>query len=264
MELKNIIVCLKVVPKPEEVKFDPETKRLDRSQARNEINPADKNALELALQLKDKHGGRVIVVSMGPPFWDKYLKLAVAMGADDAVLISDKALIGSDTLPTTLTLARAIQKIGDYSLVLCGEESSDGSTGQVPPGIAEWLGVPHVTYVSDIEVAGEGLARVKRTIKGGHEILEVRMPFVAAVELGCNTPRFPDFRRKRWADREFQPKVWSIADLGLSPEEVGFKGSATEVIELQEAKPPERMKKKISGSPDEVAEELARVLLDLL
>jgi len=180
------------------------------------------------------------------------------------VLISDKALVGSDTLPTTLTLARAIQKIGDYSLVLCGEESSDGSTGQVPPGIAEWLGVPHVTYVSDIEVAGESLARVKRTIKGGYEILEVRMPFVAAVELGCNTPRFPDFRRKRWADREFQPKIWSIADLGLSPEEVGFKGSATEVVELQEAKPPERMKKKIAGSPDEVAEELARVLRDLL
>jgi len=264
LKLRNIIVTMKVTPKPEEVRFDPVTKTVDRSKATNEINPADKNALEMALQLRDRYGGRVIVVSMGPPFWEPFLKLAVAMGADDAVLVSDKALAGSDTLPTSLTLARAIEKIGDYDIILAGEESSDGGTGQVPPGIAEWLGIPHVTYVSHIELVEPGLARVRRTIKGGYEILEVKLPFLASVELGCNTPRFPDFRRKRWAEREFKLKIWSIADLGLSPEEVGFKGSATVVDQLLELRPPERLKRVIRGSPEEVAEELARMLRELL
>ncbi len=263
-ELGNIIVCLKVVPKPEEVRLDPETKTVDRSRATNEINPPDKNALEEALRIKDKYGGRVVVVSMGPPFWEPYLKLAVAMGADDAVLVSDRALAGSDTLPTTLALAKAIQKIGNYSMILCGEESSDGSTGQVPPGIAEWLGIPHVTFVSKIVEVKDNKAVIQRTIKGGHEVLEVEIPFVAAIELGANTPRFPDFRRKRWAEREFKPKVWNIADLGLKPEEVGFSGSATSVVDLQEVKPPERMKKILTGSPEEVAEELAKAILEEL
>lgn len=261
--MRNIIVTMKVTPKPEEIVFDPVTKTIDRSKATNEINPADKNALEAALQIKDKYGGKVIVVSMGPPFWEPFLKLAIAMGADDAVLISDRALAGSDTLPTSLTLARAISKIGDFDIILTGEESSDGGTGQVPPGIAAWLGIPHVTYVSQIEIVEKGRARVRRTIKGGYEILEVETPFLASIELGCNTPRFPDFRRKRWAEREFKLKVWTLADLGLNPEEVGFKGSATTVESLLERKPPERLKRKIIGSPEDIAEELARILRSL-
>jgi len=262
--LRNIVVAMKVTPKPEEVRFDPVTKTVDRSRATNEINPADKNALEMALQLRDRYSGRVVVVSMGPPFWEPFLRLAIAMGADDAVLVSDRALAGSDTLPTGLTLARAVEKIGGYDIILAGEESSDGSTGQVPPGIAEWLGIPHVTYVSRIELVEPGIARVRRTIKGGYEVLDVKMPFLASVELGCNTPRFPDFRRKRWAEREFKLKVWSIADLGLTPEEVGFKGSATTVESLLELKPPERLKRIIRGKPEEVAEELAKILRELL
>ncbi len=259
--LRNIIVALKVVPKPEEVTFNPETKTVDRSKARNEINPADKNALELALRLKEKYGGKVIVVSMGPPIWDKYLRLAVAMGADDAILISDRALAGSDTFPTTRTLATAIKKIGNYDIILCGEESSDGGTGQVPPGIGEWLDIPHITFISDIiEISEDGWAEVKRTIKGGHEILKVKLPFIAAVELGCNTPRFPDFRRKRWADREFQLTIWNIGDLGLNPEEVGLKGSKTIVVDLEEVRPPERKREVLTGAPDELAKKLYELL----
>lgn len=263
LRLGNIIVAVKVTPKPEEVRFNPVTKAVDRGKAASEINPSDKNALEMALQLRDRYGGRVIVVSMGPLFWEPFLKLAVAMGADDAVLVSDGALVGSDTLPTSLTLARAIQKIGGYDIILTGGESSDGGTGQVPPGIAEWLRIPHVTYASSIELVGLGIARVKRTIKGGYETLEVKTPFLASVELGCNTPRFPDFRRKRWAEREFKLKTWSIADLGLTPEEVGFKGSATTVNEFLELKPSGRLKRIITGSPEEIAEELARILRGL-
>lgn len=130
--------------------------------------------------------------------------------------------------------------------------------------MAEWLGVPHVTFVSKILEIRDGKALVQRTIKGGHEVLEVPLPFVAAIELGANTPRFPDFRRKRWAEREFKPKVWSIAGLGLAPEEVGFKGSATEVVGLEEIKPPERLKKVITGPPEKIAEELAKAILEEL
>jgi electron transfer flavoprotein beta subunit len=262
--LRNIIVTMKIVPKPEEIAFNPETKTVDRSKATNEINPPDKNALELALQIKDRYGGRVIVVSMGPPTWEPLMKLAVAMGADDAILISDRALIGSDTLPTTLTLSKAISKIGDYDIVLCGEESSDGGTGQVPPGIGEWLGIPHITFVSDItEITPDRKALVKRTIKGGYEVIEMPIPFVAAVELGCNTPRFPDFRRKRWADREFKLTVWSIGDLDLSPEEVGLRGSTTIVVDLEESRPPTRLRKKIIGSSEELADKLVDLIKQL-
>jgi len=266
MGLRNIIVTMKVVPKIEELEFDPETKTIKRGAAGNEINPADKNALELAIfRIKDRYGGRVIVVSMGPPFWEPYLKLAIAMGADDAILVSDRALAGSDTLPTTLTLSKAIEKIGDYDIILCGEESSDGGTGQVPSGIAEWLGIPHVTFISDVmDVSDDKKAKVKRTIKGGHEVVEVTLPFLAAVELGCNTPRFPDFRRKRWAEREFQLTVWSAADLGLSPDEVGLKGSATTVVDLEEVKPPTRLKKKYTGSAEELADKLAALLKSIM
>lgn len=263
--LRNIIVTLKVVPKPEEVYFNPDTKTVDRSRARNEINPADKNALELAISIKEKYGGTVIVVSMGPPIWEKYLRLAVAMGADDAILISDRALAGSDTYPTTLVLARAISKIGEYDIILCGEESSDGGTGQVPPGIGGWLGIPHITFVNDIiDINEYRIAKLKRTIKGGYEIIEVGLPFVAAVELGCNTPRFPDFRRKRWADKEFQLKTWNINDLGLRPDEVGLKGSKTEVIELVELRPPRRLRKIITGEPDEIAKQLYELIKNLM
>lgn len=240
--LKNIIVCVKIVPRPEDIRYDPTTKTVDRSKALNIINPADKNALELALQLKEAYGGNVIALSMGPLFWIDYLKLVAAMGVDKVILISDKALAGSDTLPTSLTLAKAIEKIGNYDLVLCGEYSSDGATSQVPPGIAEWLELPHVTYVSKIEITQERKAIVTRVLPKYVEILEVPLPFLASVELGCNIPRFPDFSIKKKLDKEFEVTIWTLKDLGLKQEEVGFQGSTTSVISFEELKPPERMK----------------------
>ncbi len=214
--LKNIIVTMKVTPKPEEIRFDPVTKTVDRSKATNEINPADKNALELALQLKEKYGGKVIILSMGPPFWDQFIKMGIAMGADDAVLISDRALGGSDAFVTSKVLAAAIKKIGDYSLIITGEESEDGSTGQVPPGIAEWLGgIPAVTYVSQVIDVTEDSIIIKRTIKGGYEIVKVRMPAVISVELGVNTPRFPDFERLQWPRANLRLRYGVSRTLGL-------------------------------------------------
>jgi electron transfer flavoprotein beta subunit len=255
------IVTMKIVPKPEEIVFDPVTKTIDRSKATNEINPADKNALEEALKLKDRYGGKVIILSMGPPFFEPFLKIGVSMGADDAILVSDRALAGSDAYVTSRVLARAIEKIGSPTLIFCGEESSDGSTGQVPPGIASWLNIHQATYVS--KVLELDLSRrivvVRRTIKGGYEDLEIPIPAVLAIELGANTPRLPDFRRKRWVEKEFKVKIWTLNDLGLKPEEVGLVGSPSRVRELREIKPPERLRKIIENL-DEAVDEIIKIL----
>jgi electron transfer flavoprotein beta subunit len=246
------IVCMKVVPKTEDVRFDSQSKTLDRTGAENEINQPDKNALEMALELKERHGGDVVLLAMGPPFFEPYLRLGIAMGADNAVLLSDRAFAGADTYPTSYAIASAIKKIGNFDLVLCGEESSDASTGQVPPGIAEWLDIPQATYVSQLRIEGN-VVRAKRTVKGGYEVLEAPLPLLASVELGCNSPRFPDFRRKRWAEREFKITVWTAADLGVDPEGIGSKGSHTIVADLVELPRPARRKQRVAGSlEDEV------------
>lgn len=246
------IVCIKVVPRTEQIRFNPETKTLDRNGTDNEINPADKNALEMALLLKQKHGGDVVLLSMGPPLFTPYLLLGIAMGADDAILLSDGDFAGADTYSTSYALSTAIRKIGDFGLILCGEESSDGSTGQVPPGIAEWLGIHQTTYISKLEIFGDKI-RAKRTIKGGYEIVEAPLPLLASVELGCNSPRFPDFRRKRWAEKEFKVTVWNAASLGVDPYKIGAKGSHTIVDELVELPKPARHMKQIAGSSEEEA-----------
>ena len=254
---------MKVVPKTEGVRFDSETKTLDRSHAENEINQPDKNALEFALKLKEKNGGDVILLSMGPPFFESYLRLGIASGADNAFLLSDRAFAGADTYPTSYTLAVAIKKMGSFDLILCGEESSDASTGQVPPGIAEWLDVPQVTYVTQLDVLGK-VARAKRSIKGGYEVVETPLPFLASIELGSNSPRFPDFKRKRWAEKEFKLTVWTAADLGVDGGKIGAKGSHTIVERLEELPKPSRKGEQITGSPEQEAQQILKKMKEAL
>ena len=255
----NIVVCLKVTPKIDQVKFDEEKKTIVREGGENEINESDKNALEAALKLKGTTGGKVTVLSMGPPSFEPYLKLAVAMGADDAVLLSDRAFGGADTFATSRVLAAGVEKLRPYDLVLCGEASSDGSTEQVPPSIAGWLGIPHVSYVSEMEVLGDKV-RARREITDGHEVVEVKPPVLVSVQLGCNSPRFPDFRRKRWAEKEFKLRVVSNQDLGFASGEVGLEGSRTEVTGLSRMRSPERKKEFIQGTEEEVASRLAQIV----
>src|SRR3989337_4081442 len=224
------IVCMKVVPKTEDVRFDQQTRTLDRSGAENEINQRDKSALEMALQLKERHGGIVVLLAMGPPFFEPYLRLGIAMGADNAILLSDRAFAGADTYPTSYTIATAIRKIGNFDLVRCGEESSEASHGQVPPGIAEWLDIPQVTYMSQLNIEGS-MARAQRTVKGGYEIVEAPLPLLASVELGCNSPRFPEFRGKRGGGKKFKIPVWTAAAMGVNPDKIGSKGSHPPVAE---------------------------------
>ena len=193
----KIVVCVKIVPKPEEVQVDTETRRLDRAGARSEINPPDMNALEMALALKDRYGAQVDILSMGPPFFEPLLQVALAMGADHITLLSDRAFGGADTLATTYTLAQGIQKLGGADLVFCGEESSDGATGQVPAGLAEWLNIAQITGVHNVDLALERRAvRGRREIPGGYELLEVPLPAVISAQTSSNEPRFMDYRIK--------------------------------------------------------------------
>jgi electron transfer flavoprotein beta subunit len=255
----NIVVCMKVTPKIEQIKFDEVKKTIVREGVENEINDADKNALEAALKLKESAGGKVTVLSMGPPSFESFLKLAVAMGADDAVLLSDRAFGGADTFATSRVLAAGIERLKPFDLVMCGEASSDGSTEQVPPSIAGWLGIPHVSYVSEIGMSGEKL-RARREITDGHEVVEVALPVLASVQLGCNSPRFPDFRRKRWADKEFKLRVLTNQDLAFAPTDVGLEGSRTEVTGLSRMRSPERKREFIQGTEDEIARRLVEIV----
>jgi electron transfer flavoprotein beta subunit len=260
MEL-NQIVCLKVTPKLDQLKFDEAKKTMIREGVENEINEADKNALEMALNLKESFGGTVTVLSMGPPSFDAYLKLAVAMGADNAILVSDRAFGGADTYATSLVLSAAIKKIADYQIVLCSEASSDGSTEQVPPSLAEWLGIPLISYVNNVELKnGNGFLRARRNIRGGYEIVEAPLPALLSIELGCNSPRFPDFRRKRWAEKEFKTTVWNINDLKVDPSQVGLEGSMTSVNELRSMRSPQRKREFISGDTKQIVSKLAEII----
>jgi len=259
----NQVVCMKVTPKIEQLRFDEEKKTMIRDGVENEINEADKNALEMALTLKDRFGGKLTALSMGPPSFDPYLRLAVAMGADDAILASDRAFAGADSYATSIVLAAAIRKIADYQLVLCSEASSDGSTEQVPPSIAEWLGLPIISYVNSVQMNGTDgatILKASRSIRGGSEEVEAAPPLLLSVELGCNTPRFPDFRRKRWAEREFKTTVWNIGDLNLAPAQVGLEGSLTSVNELRSMRSPQRKREVITGDTKQVAHRLAEIL----
>ena len=153
----NIIVCLKQVPDTNEVKINQETGTLIRDGVPSIINPDDKNGLEEALKLKDLHGGKVTVVSMGPPQAKEALREAVAMGADEVYLISDRAFGGSDTWATATIISAAIEKIGNYDLIICGRQAIDGDTAQVGPEIAEFLNLPQVTYAKNVRVEGNKL-----------------------------------------------------------------------------------------------------------
>ena len=256
----HTIVCLKVVPRPEEVVVDPQTKTLDRAKARSLVNPPDLNALEMALELKEICGGSVSILSMGPPFFEPYLRLAMSLGADRAYLLSDRTFGGADTLATTYTLARGIQKIGKWDLALCGEESSDGATAQVPPGLAEWLDAAQVTYAFQMTPADQGRMRVRREVKGGWEELLVSLPAVVSVKGNVNEPRFIDFDRRRWALNDSPVTVWSAADIGARSDLIGFPGSPTTVAGVRQVGGHERRKQFLEGTPEEIARELARLL----
>lgn len=261
----HIVVCMKVVPKPEEIRVDPETHFLMREGARSEINPPDMNALEVALRLKDDHGGRISLVSMGPPLFDHYLRIGLAMGADEAYLLSDRDFAGADTLATTYTLAKGIQKIGPVDLIICGEESSDGATGQVPPGLAEWLDLPQITMISRVEIdPARRVVLGRREFGSGYERIEVPLPAVLSVKTAANEPRFMDYEIKPWAFEQAKVVTWNHEDLGAEEGFIGVPGSPTTVTGLEQASSRERKREFIAGTAQEMARQLAHLLREYL
>lgn len=261
MQELRIVVCMKVTPKPEEVQVDRATNLLDRANARSEINPPDMNALELALSLCDAYNGRVDILSMGPPFFEPILRVGLAMGADDLYLLSDPAFAGADTLATTYTLAKGIEHLGDVDLVLCGEESSDGATGQVPPGLAEWLDWNQITLVNQIRLdVDRRIINGQREVPGGYEIHRVSLPAVVSVKTASNEPRFMDYRIMERAHSDERVTIWDADDIKVDKSMIGLTGSPTIVSGLAQAPSQERRREFLSGSTEQVIQQLTTII----
>ncbi len=227
----NVVVCLKQVPGTTKVKIDPETNTLIRQDIENIVNPFDTYALEEGVRLKEQHGGKVSAISMGPPQAEEMLREAIGTGADEAILINDKAFAGSDTWATAYTLAKTIEKIKQCQLIICGRQTIDGDTGQVGPELAEILGLPFVAYVSKIEEIDNGHIRVRRMIEEGYEIIEASLPAVITVVKEINVPRLPSLRGLARAKSATIP-IWTAAELGIDKSLVGLSGSATRVVRI--------------------------------
>lgn len=227
----NIIICLKQVPGTTQVKIDPQTNTLVRQGIKNIVNPFDTYALEEGVRIKERHAGKVTAISMGPPQTEEMLREAISTGADEAILLSDSAFAGSDTLATSYTLARAINKIQEYDLVICGRQTIDGDTAQVGPELAEMLGIPFVAYVSKIEEINNGYMRVQRMVEDGHEIIETPLPAIITVVKEINVPRLPSLRGLAKAKSAVIPS-WTAQELSVDKNMVGLSGSATRVIKI--------------------------------
>lgn len=227
----NIIVCLKQVPGTTEVKIDPKTNTLIRQGIKNIINPFDTYALETGVCLKEKQGGKVTAISMGPPQAEEMLREAISLGADSAVLLSDKAFAGADTWATAYTLSAAIKKLAPYDLVICGRQTLDGDTGQVGPELAEMLDVPFVAYVSRIEDLTGNLLHVTRMVEEGHETIETPLPAVITVTKEINVPRLPSLRGIARSKTAVIP-AWTASEISADMNKVGLTGSATRVVKI--------------------------------
>jgi electron transfer flavoprotein beta subunit len=250
----NIIVCIKQVPDTEEVKTDPKTGSLIREGVAATVNPFDMYGIEEAVRMREKYGGSVTAVSMGPPATEHSLRYALAMGCDKAVLLSDRAFAGADTLATSYSIAAGIRKIGVFDVVFTGTKTTDGDTGQVGAGVAEFLGVPVVYYVTRIIEVGDGRILVERLLEDRVQVLSVQLPCVLSVVKGINTPRLPTLHEKIESERK-PLIVYNAGQVGSEPELIGLNGSPTKVVKMF---PPEKRRKGavIRGEPRDVAVQL--------
>lgn len=257
----RIVVCIKPVPDPEyydKVSIDPVTKRITREGIPTIINPVDKNGIEAALQLKQQYGGKVTVITMAPPNATENLKEALAMGADEAVLLSDRAFGGADTLATSYTLAKGIEKLGGFDMVFCGVESADGATAQVSSQLGEWLGVPHLWNVFSLENQDERTLRVRTKAENGSMEWEIKMPCLLGVARDLNKPRFISAMGIIKA-RNKPVSVWGKADLEAEEERLGLTGSPTKAgaIFTPDLK---RKGEMLTGTAEEIADTIIEKL----
>jgi electron transfer flavoprotein beta subunit len=227
----KIVVLVKQVPNTTEVKLDPKTGNLIREGIESIINPDDRHAMEAAVHLKETAKAKVTVLSMGPPQAIDAVSEAMGMGADEGILLTDRAFAGADTWATSSTLGRAVENLGAFDLILCGRQAIDGDTAQIGPQVADYLKVPQVTYVIAVEEIKEKSIVVRRRLEDGYERVECDLPALLTVIGEMNTPRYPRVDRLIDACREKAPiKIWNAADIGVQTREVGIEGSLTHVI----------------------------------
>jgi len=253
----NIVVCIKQVPDTAEVKINPETGTLIREGVPSIVNPFDMHAIEAGLQIKEKAGGKVSILTMGPPQAESALRDALAMGADEAVLLSDRAFAGSDTWATSFTLSQAIKKMA-ADVIICGKQAIDGDTAQVGPETAEFLDIPHISYVRKVEEVSGNAIRVQRMMDDGYDVVEASFPVLLTVVRELNEPRLPSLKGKM-AAKKAEIKKWGSADLMADENDLGLKGSPTQVknIFTPEARSGRRI---LEGSPEEQVEALIQEL----
>ncbi len=224
----NIFVCVKQVPATSHVQVDEQTGVLKRDGVASKMNPYDLYALETALRLRQAHGGKVAVGTMGPPQAQAVIREAYMMGADEGYVFSDRRLGGADVLATSYTLSQAIRSVGDFDLILCGKQTTDGDTAQVGPAIAEHLGIPHAAWVSRLEADGDGVV-VEQQLQTVVETVRMPFPCLVTVEQDIHMPRLPSLLRAREV-RDRPVTVLSLdAFLDTNPEHYGLAGSPTQV-----------------------------------
>ncbi|MGI6744673.1 MAG: Acryloyl-CoA reductase electron transfer subunit gamma [Firmicutes bacterium ADurb.Bin300] len=255
----KIVVCIKQVPATNEAKIDPLTKRIVREGLKAVMNPFDAYAVEEAIRLKEKCGAEVIVISMGPEKAQRCLREAVSLGADRAVLLSDRAFGGSDTWATSYVLSKAIEKIGQVDLVICGKQAVDGDTAQVGPGIAAHLDFAQATFVMKVEKVDRRHIRVQRMRENGYDVCDIKLPAVITVVKDINMPRVPTLKG-RLASDEIDIPIWRPEDIKADIEKIGLDGSPTRVVKTQPPKARSRKTIRIEGSPQECAKQLAQRL----
>lgn len=225
----KIIVCIKQVPDTAKVKIDKVTGTLMREQVPSIINPDDKHALEEALRIKDRHKDvKVIAISMGPPQAEVALIEAIAKGADEAYLLTDKVFAGSDTYATAKVLAAGIKYIGDYDLIFCGRQAIDGDTAHVGPQLAERLGIPQITYVKELEIDGKQVI-AKRALEDGYFVIKANMPVLLTAIKELNKPRYPSIKGIYEGCKGDRIHILTAKDLNLDENTVGLKASPTHV-----------------------------------
>ena len=259
--MRSIVVCVKAVPDPDQagkIRIDPVTKTLTRHDIPLVVNPLDRNALEVALRIKEKDDAHITILRMGPPAAGNVVKECLALGADQGILLTDVAFSGADAYATALTISEAVKKLGRIDCVLCGRASSDGATEWVGPELAIFLGFPVVTMVRAIEDAGSEYWKVKADIEDGLRVVEVKMPAVFTVTHEVNKPRILSFSGII-KSRKKEITTWNLSDLGLPREQVGLKGSPTIVSSMTmiESK---RSCEIIEGTQDEKADILINKL----
>jgi electron transfer flavoprotein beta subunit len=239
----KIVVCIKQVPDTTNVRMDRKTNTLIREGVESIINPFDEYALEEGVRLKEQYGGETTVLSMGPPQVKDALKDAISRGIDNAVLLSDRAFAGADTLATAYTLAAGIRKLGGADIILMGRQAIDGDTGQVGPGVAENLRIPHVTDIRKIEqIDADGTIIVERLLEDGYVRLRTRLPLLVTVVKEINEPRLPSLKSKMMA-RKKEIQILNKDELEIDADRVGLNGSPTQVIKI--FTPPKSLRGKI-------------------